>query len=101
MPAPIPGQPEAQGQEPAPDQGQPQGKATEIVTRIHEDMMQLLDLMQNSKAVGPQDIKAFQGLIQGYEQFVQNNLGSGGGDDQGEQEAPPGPSTPEAGGNPN
>jgi hypothetical protein len=105
MPAPGPDQEDQQeGQEP--DQGGEGGDpggASQLVTDIHADMMKLLQMVQKA-GLPPEDAQGLQSLIQGFQDYVENVLGSGGGDKQAPEQgegAAKGQSPMEAGGNPN
>lgn len=76
-------------------QEQPQMSAADLVAGIHTNMTQLMELMDQSGAVGPEDKQQLASIIQQYQDFV-----SGLNQAPGQEPAPPSPdsvSTPEAG----
>ena len=82
---------QAQGQE----QGQaarPAGSPQQVIEGIHEGMMVLMDMMEKSQSVSPQDKQGFQQIVQGFRAFVQ-----GLGGQRQEQEAAPDTTSQEAG----
>lgn len=102
MPQPQ-GAPPAQGSPDPSQQGQGPGKASQLVASIHDGLMQLMDMV-NKAGIKPAEA-ALAKLIQGFESLVENELGSGGEQEQpgapDESQQPPGSASPEAGGNPN
>lgn len=78
MDAPHPQEsPAAESAEPAPEQGGG-GGAKEVVTSVHNGLMQLMDMMGQSSAVDDDDKQKLQGLISGFQDFVEG-LGSAPG----------------------
>jgi hypothetical protein len=56
---------------------QEQGQASKLVVGIHDQMSQLMSLLENTNAVAP-DVKAkFGQLISQYESLVESALGGG------------------------
>lgn len=99
-PAPGPGAPDAAAK-PAPG-GAPQGGAAQLVSGIHTQLMQLMDLASKSPAIAPEEKQELGSIITQYQDFVQNVLGSA----PGAKPAPkapqaPGSVPPEAGASPN
>ena len=68
---------QTQEQASQPKQGSP-GQASELVANIHDNMIQLLDMMDKSSAITPEDKQQFAGLIQGYRDFVSKVLAGEG-----------------------
>jgi len=87
---------------PAPEQGggaeAAAGKASKLVADIHSQMLQLMEIMEGSPAVSPEEKEEFASVIQGYQNFVENVLASGPGQKKKAPEAPvKGTVAPEAG----
>jgi hypothetical protein len=93
MLGPIPSDPAAQAapaQEGAPQDSQG-GGASQLVSGINSQLMQLMDIVGQSPAVDEADKHALQGVVQGFQSFV-DGLGSAkAGEPQG------GVTSPEAG----
>jgi hypothetical protein len=64
------------GEMPAPEQAS--GGASQLVSSIHTQMSQLMQMMGQSPAVGDEDKQKLAQLIQGFESFVEG-LGSAPG----------------------
>lgn len=61
-------------------QGAPQpGGASTLVADIHSKMAELMDMLDSSGAGGEEDKQALSQIIQAYQTFVEQNLGSAPG----------------------
>ena len=79
-------------------QGQPQqasGKASELVANVHDGMVQLLDMMNQSPAFDQQERQQLASILQNYRGFVEGVLVGEG--QQAPQKPVEGTTTPEAG----
>ena len=84
------------GQPPqAPPQGQPQesGGVSQLVGQIYQGLSKLMEALSSSQAVDDNDKQALGAIIQAYEQFVEQNLGSA----PGQSAQPKGPPRPPQG----
>ena len=75
------------------------GGAKDLIVRINDDLMSLMDLMSGSKAVTPDDQKELAAVISGFKNVVEGLAQAPGAP----KAAPtmPGVATPEVGANPN
>ena len=76
------------------------GNAAKLAANIFSEMGQLLDIMEQSQAASPEDKQQFASIIQSYQGFIENNLGSAPGQRPQGPKPMPGPASMEAGVNP-
>lgn len=81
----------------APPQEAPQGGATDLVVGINSGMMSLMEIMEQSPAVSPEDKQKLGVLIQGFQSFV-SDLGQAPGQAPPQGVAPTGVAPANAGG---
>lgn len=96
---PGPQNPQAPQAAPQAQSGGP-GEASKLVAGIYSDMSKVMDMMDMSKGIAPQEKQQFASLMAQYQDFVENVLGSGPGAQKQAPQAPPargGVVTPEAG----
>jgi hypothetical protein len=85
----------------ADDAGASQSDPRELVSGIHTQLMALMDLMDKTESVTPEDKQALASIISQYQNFVSQNLGDGAQSAPQEPASARGNVSPEAGANPN
>jgi|DEB0MinimDraft_3_1074331.scaffolds.fasta_scaffold01273_12 hypothetical protein len=56
---------------------QPQGGVKELVSNVHDQMVQLLDVLDQSQVASPEDKQVLANILQQYRSFVGQSLGAG------------------------
>jgi hypothetical protein len=95
------GMPKAEDPSQEPQESSGGGGAAQLVSGVHTQLMALMDMLDKSPSVGPEDKEALGQIISQYQSFVQNNLGSAPGQKPQAGPPQPGSTSPEAGANPN
>jgi hypothetical protein len=93
-------QPMPESEAPAQPQPGAGGGPAEFISGLQSDMKKLGMLLEKSGAASPEQLEAYSGLIDGFEQFIESVMG-GAEAPQDDKPAPAATGGMEAGANPN